>query len=148
MSGSLAHSPAMILRQALVDLALGTAPADAGNWPVYVSQEPDSPDSVITVYDTAGVKDGRDQVSGRVYEHYGAQVRVRDANHAEGYAKAQTVAVALDESLRLRVVTVSGSRYVVYGVTRTGTVLSLGKDVATSKRNLFTFNVLVALRAL
>ena len=154
MSGALAHSPADVVRNLLVDLGLGTTPSDAGSWPVYAAQEPNTPDSVITIYDTAGRKNGRTQVDGEVQEHHGIQIRVRDANHQDGYAKARAIAVALDEQVAAQGVVVDDivgtgqTTYVVWNVSRTTDVLSLGKETPTSKRNLFTINAVAALRQL
>lgn len=146
MSGSLTHSPANIIRYLLISEGLGTLPTDSGSWPVYYSNEPGTPDSVITLYDTAGRIDGHSQIDGRVIEHHGIQVRVRCANPENGYAKARAIAVALDEDVSFSGVTISTSTYTVYAVTRSSDVLSLGKETPTSKRNLFTVNATVALR--
>lgn len=146
MSGSLIHSPSQIISQLLIDLALGTAPADAGSWPVHFSGEPNSPDNVITVYDAAGVSDGRTQVDGQMQEHHGIQVRIRSTNHGTGFTKARAIAVALDESVLLNSVAISGSVYLVYAVSRTGDVIALGKNHPIGDFNLFTINAVVALR--
>lgn len=152
MSGNLFHSPADIIRTLLIDLGMATAPSAGGDWPAYVAQEPDTPDSVITVYDTAGTTGGRLQTSGETVEQHGFQVRVRDANHFEGYEKARAIAVALDESVANAVVSVgddvgTGSdTYIVYAVTRKGGIISLGKESPASKRSIFTINAVVALR--
>lgn len=146
MSGSLTHSPADIIRNLLVNLGLGTTPSAAGSWPVYAEREPDAPDSVITVYNTAGRKDGRVQVGGEVQEHHGFQVRIRAANPVTGYTKAQAIAIALDETVYQDTVTISAATYLVHAVSRVGSVLALGKETPTSKRNLFTINAVAALR--
>lgn len=149
MSGSLAHSPADILRQLLVDLDLGSYPANPPDaWPVYVASEPDRPDECVTVYDTAGRPQGRLQVSGEKPELHGVQVRVRSARPPEGWAKARTIAVALDESVYAETVTMTGgSSYCVHSVTRTTDVVPLGKESPQSKRSIFVLNALVCLRA-
>ena len=152
MSGSLNHSPAHVIRNLLVTLGLGTDPDDDGNWPMFVSQEPNAPDSVITVIDTSSRLQGRLQKTGETQEHYGFLLQVRDANHKDGFAKANDLVVALDESNKRNDVTiedVSGtgsSTYRVDAVTRKTGVIDLGKDVATSKRNLFTINAVVSLQ--
>ena len=148
MSGTLAHSPADVIRKLLVNLALGSdanaVPAEA--WPVFASGEPASPDSVITVYDTAGKNDGRAMATGERSEHYGIQVRVRSAAHTAGYAKAQAIAIAFDETVTQNAVTIGSTTYLVHAVSRRGPVLNIGKETPTSKRSLFTLNALVSLR--
>ncbi|KKN23035.1 hypothetical protein LCGC14_0909060 [marine sediment metagenome] len=151
MSGSLAHSPADILRNLIIDLGDGSTPSDDSAWPVYVGQEPNSPDSLITCYDTAGEIQGKTHIDGEVQERYGVQIRVRDASFPNGQKKAREIAVALDV-VALNAVVVSDvvgtgdDTYLVYAVTRRSGPLSLGKATPTSKMNLFTINVVVALR--
>jgi hypothetical protein len=53
MSGSLDHFPADIIRQLLIDLGVGLD-VTATDWPAFSQKEPDSPDNVITVFDTMG----------------------------------------------------------------------------------------------
>lgn len=152
MSGSLNHSPAHVIRDLLVTLGLGTDPDDGGSWPIFVSREPNTPDSVITLYDTASRMQGRRMVNGITVEHYGIQVRVRDAGPTGAWVKANALAVALDQTIALDDVTVEdtdgtgSSTYKVYTVSRVSGPLSLGKETPTSKRNLFTINAVAAIR--
>lgn len=148
MPGAMNHSPAHVLRQLLVDLGLGGQVG--GTWPAYVSSEPDSPDSALTVYNTASRDQGTTGPDGEVQELHGVQVRVRAADDVTGWAKARSVAVSLDAVSHATVtVTRAGtttSTYLVDCVVRNGDVRSLGKDSPTSKRNLYTIDLLVAVR--
>ena len=146
MSGALTHSPADIIRQLLIDLSLGTAPADSGSWPIYVSAVPDTPDSIVTVTDTTGKDDGRLMNGGERQEHHGFQIAIRAVTHAAGFTKARAIAVSIDEDVDNADVTVSSSSYVVYAISRISGVIVAGKNPPTSKRNLFTINAVVALR--
>jgi hypothetical protein len=142
MSGPLNHSPADVIAALLIDLGIG---GDAGadplpEWPVYVGSEPSSPDSTITVYDTAGRAFGRSMATGDLSEHHGFQVRVRARTHAGGWLKARAVAVALDRGVLHRTVTVGGRAYFVNVVNRESGPLALGKEVPATKRSLFTVN--------
>lgn len=150
MSGLLAHSPADVVRQVLIDLGLGSDPdADPpADWPVFAAGEPASPDEVVTVYNTSGRDGGRTAPDGERQEHHGLQVRVRSRSPARGAAKANALAVGLDQQVWNRAVAVDAARYVVRAVTRTGGLLDLGEDDPNSKRFLITFNALVALRQL
>ena len=96
MSGLLAHSPAAIVRQLLIDLAIGS---EAASWPVYATSEPDEPDACLTVYDTAGRLQGRTHPDGEVQGLDGVMIRVRAADAESGWAKANAVAIALDEDV-------------------------------------------------
>lgn len=155
MSGALTHSPADVLRRVLIALGLGTDP-DAeplGLWPIYAAAQPDTPDNVITLYDTVSVLQGRAMVTGEVMEQHGVQVRVRAATHDLGYQKARAVVVAMDESVYQESVTLddpgvgtAASSYLVHAVSRRGGILALGKELPASKRSLFTVNALVSVR--
>ena len=115
-----------------------------GSWPAYVSNEPSAPDDCVTVYGTTGRDFGRTMSDGERQVHHGFQVRVRSINHKTGWAKAWSLAVALD-SPAVWHVTVSGGQlsphsYCVWSVSRTGDVIDLYKNVPRTKRDVFTFN--------
>jgi hypothetical protein len=74
MSGSLDHFPADIIRQLLIDLGVGLG-VTATDWPAFSQKEPDSPDNVITVFDTMGRDLGRTNPDMVRSERYGIQVR-------------------------------------------------------------------------
>ena len=144
--GPLNDSPADILRKLLVDLGLGVWPPipkdqESTQWPIYATGEPPSPDNCITVYDTTGVKDGRMMSDGAIDFHHGFMVRLRAAMFPRGFAKANDLAEALDKQVQDNIVTMSsGAVYKVYVTSRTGDVISLGRDTPTSKRSVFTIN--------
>lgn len=151
MSGSIEHSPEDIIRNLIIDLGHGTAPSADGSWPVFTAQEPNTPDSVITVYGAAGLLEGKLQPNGEVQEHYGIQIRIRDVRHYGGYAKANDIAVGLDPVLN-RVVEVGtdagtggSTNYIVYAVSRRSGPLAIGTE-PESKRRIFTINVVCAIR--
>jgi len=146
-SGTLAHSPADIIRRVLIALGHGVDPPGTV-WPIYAGAEPDLPDNCITCYDTERRGHGRTQTDGEQQEHHGVQVRVRGATHGVGYVKARALALALDQEVYQESVTIAGTAYLVHAVSRTSGVLALGTDTPTSKRRLFTVNVLVSLRSL
>lgn len=142
MPGTLTHSPAAIVRQLLIDLGLVTA---SGTWPVKVSAEPDTPDNVVTIYDTAGETQGRIQYSGEVTDFHGLQIRVRAIDHPTGWAKVNAITTACAETVKRTTVAVSGTSYTVHAMTRRSGILAIGKDVPSSKRNLFTVNYTVSI---
>jgi hypothetical protein len=137
MSGPLKHPPATVVRQMLVDMALGID--GDGRWQTFAAREPDSPDEVITVYDTAGRDLGRDMVTQERIEVYGVQVRVRSVDYESGWSKCKSVADAMDGVYR-RPVTVDGVGYIVGHISRSSQVLSIGVDAPASGRRLFTVN--------
>jgi Bacteriophage minor capsid protein len=146
MANTLTHSPAQVVAQMLVDLGLGTAGGGGSAWPVHHSSEPDTPDEVVTVYDTAGLDHGRSMIDGDLMGPSGFQVRVRSKNHATGWLKADAIQTTL-ASLYQRTVRVEATLYKVHAVVRIGDVLSLGKETPTSSRRLFTVNGSVYLKA-
>lgn len=149
MSGSLAHSPADVVRRLVIGLGHGTAPAiPPGAWPVYIGTEPSAPDDCVTVFDTEGRIVGAVQHNGEVQEYHGIQVRVRAADYATGYAKARAIAVALDTDVERDAVTVGAGSYCACSVTRTSDVVSLGLDRPQGRRQVFTFNALANVRQL
>ena len=111
---------------------------------MYVGSEPSSPDNCITVYDTAPKDDGRSMIDGETFHHYGLQVRVRAKDYRTGYRKAEEIHVTLDEEVRANVVHIDSVKYIVDAIGGT-TLMTLGRDSATTKRSLFTVNALMAL---
>jgi len=146
VGGSLLHSPADIVSRLLTAFGYGVDPSVPGEWPVNVAREPNTPDDAITVYDTQGRDDGRTMVDGERQEHHGFQVRVRSMTHPAGYAKARSIADALDQGVLFTQVDVDGTTYTVFAVTRTSDVIAIGKEAELSKRSLFTINAIAAIR--
>jgi hypothetical protein len=146
VSSVLAHTPARVLAQVLIDLGLATNPeaATPGPWPVYAGKEPDEPDDALTVRTTAGRDLGRSGPDSTRVELYGVQVRVRSAVEQEGYLKAQAIALALDIVYR-RAVAVGDSTYMLQHAARTGPPLPLGTDSPQTERWLCTLNFLLSL---
>ena len=153
MTTTLEHSPADIVRQLLIDLSLG---ANGGvSWPVYASNEPasnnsDVPDALIVVTDTASRKDGRCQVSGRLFQHYGIQILVRHPTHQLGFLKASTIERTLSEDVNKQsvsleaVVGTSTDTYLVYSLS-VNPLLVLGKG-PDNNLSFFSINAFVSLR--
>ncbi len=145
MSGSLTHPPNFVLRTLLVSLGGGTLPSASGAWPIGVGQATDTPDNAIVIYNTAGRTEGRRQNDGQTHEKYGVQVMVRSGDEKTGYAKANALAVLMD-AINYSGVSIDSSGYLVYGVNRVGTIISLGKNEPISNRNIFTINATISLR--
>jgi len=138
-------STADIVRQLLVDLGVGVDSTTA-DWSVFVNREPDTPDQAITVYDTAGITEGRLQVSGEVPEQHSFQVRVRSSHYPDGYDKIEAIATALDQTVYGNTITLTeeygtGTQdFTIHAATKRGTVIPLGVDESNSSRYLFTVN--------
>ncbi len=142
------HTPAEVLRASLVAGAVGVlrSATPAGAWPVFVGHEPGTPDSVITVYDTAGIREGRMQKTGDSIGKPGWQVRVRALGHRVAYARMKLIAEHLDGILR-ETVAIDGDSYIIAAVKQTGTVLPLGQEPDGKRRDLFTLNGTITFKA-
>ena len=140
------HSPAKIMAEYLILISLGsrvpTAPDPLSAWPVYSCTFPETPNELISVYDTVGTIDGRIR-GGETIEHPGIQIRVRSETEAAARAKMKAIAAALDDLYRLSV-TLEGTNYRIQSATRTS-ILPLGQD-ATKRRFGFTINALLTVK--
>lgn len=163
MAGLLKNSPAHVIKQYIIDEALGSDPdADDENdripWPVFRGREVDRPDDLIKVSDTQGRDDGFSQVESEQQKHHGIQVMVRSTDYDEGYRKCLDIALLLDRanhaSVSVEYVTEddmgTGSPpayiYEIAAVKTTTDVIPLGADTPQGKRLLFTFNAIAAIR--
>lgn len=148
----LSHAPADIVRHALINYGQGTLPSSNGAWPIFVFQEPDIPDDAVTVYDTSGKVEGRHHNDGEVCQHEGIQIRVRSASPLDGNTKLRSIVEACDKQLiniDVSIAKTDGTGTAIYrlnNLSRTGTILSLGKDSPGTKRSLFTINYLLSVR--
>lgn len=137
------HSPAKVLSQLLIDLEVGTVPSANSEWPTYFDNEPATPDNVITTYNARRVGGFRKMPDGVFVGPQGVQVRVRGKDSKTGYDRTVLIAEALATVLR-RTVTVEGSVYRVQCLSTISDVFPLGKESPTSKRNLFTLDMLMS----
>lgn len=141
----LIHSPAEILTELLIALNEGTDPSLSQTWPVYVSNEPDLPDSVITIFDTVGKDNGRIMSDGYLVTQHGVQIRIRASDHPDGYEKASTLRSFLS-GIYQRSVSIDSNSYTVHALSGIGQVLTIGKEYPTSRRNVYTLNGLIEIR--
>lgn len=139
------HSPADITAQVLIDAGQCTDPTDEDTWPVYVSDEPNTPDNCVTVFDTTPTDDGNSMVDGEEMGHFGLQVRVRAETHAVGWDKADELVTFLTQGVYDRNVTIDGVDYLVDCYAGANGPLALGKEAPHSKRRVFTINVTAAM---
>lgn len=148
MSGSLSNSPAEIVRALLVSLSKGVLPSVGGSWPIYVGNEPDTPDVCMTIYNTQGRDIARTHFQGSRVEYHGFQVRLRSSTEREGYLKARDICVSLDEQSTEVTVSVQVSSYLILSISRSSDVLPLGKQTPSNKLDLFTINGTLSVRQL
>ena len=134
------HTGAEVLRAALVAVGACTLPSavPGGAWPGFVGNMASTPDNVVCVYDTAGIREGRIQATGETLAKAGWQVGVRATDYRTGAAYMAAIQEALDGLLR-KAVAIDGSAYTVQAVKQTGTVIPLGREF-DGTRILFTLN--------
>lgn len=137
MSLPLLHSQAEIIAKVLISLGLGNV-TTSSIWPIFSTNEPNVPDNCITVYDTAGLSDGR-IMHGEATYHAGFMVRVRSKDHPTGWVKVEQIRQALAESVYDRTVLIGVTTYMVQSITRFGQSIPLGKD-PDSKCSVFSLN--------
>lgn len=142
------HSAADVLAQALVDAGQLADPETLQDWTARVGSEPDTPDNVVTLYDTQSKETGRDHNTGRGFSLSGVQVRVRGREHATGWRRASDLSIWLGESLYQRQVTLGGVTYLIHCAASVSDPLAIGKADPAGRRHLFTVNLLVSYRAL
>jgi len=143
MSVALLLPPVDILAPYIIAQGIGslTAPAAGSDWPLYTAYQPDD-SSVKTnsacFYDTPGIKDGR-LMAGSAITHYGMQLRIRCDTYTTGYAKAEEVAVAMDDIFNASQV-IGANTYTIQNISRQGPVIPLGVEKGTKGRQLFVVN--------
>lgn len=143
------YSPADILAQLLINGGQASDTTEsgvpAGSWPVYANGEPDTPDSVITIYNTASKLYNRNFIDQEVGGADGFQVRVRAATALLAQDKAESIRNWLaTHSTRVGVsIGSTGSYYLVHCCVMFGSLIPIGKETPASKRSIVTFNAMV-----
>jgi len=126
----MANPPSEDIKDILVGAGIGTFAGTSG-WGIYISREPETPDTVVTIYDTGG-----DPPSPKfLLDFPTVQVRIRGArqDYKNAFVKAQSVKDAL---LGVGQTTVNGTLYV--GITQIGDINFIAYD--DSERPIFTTN--------
>jgi hypothetical protein len=142
---NLPDSPARVVQHSLILLGLGTnpVPSPVSAWPVYSPGVPNSPENLISVKNTAGTDDGR-VMEGEVQTHFGVQVMVRGVDDPTAWDKANAIREAV-QYVDLQVVTVGAAEYLLRCYAKIGNVIDAGRESPTSRRPVFTLNLVVSL---
>lgn len=146
-------SPARILRSCLIDLGLVVMP---GETPVplpdtsviscFVGGMPSAYDKCVEITDAAGLDDGREMASGRRHMKPGVKILIRHLDDYEGAELAQTIALALDQSIDTMTTRVpeDDADHYVQTVKRTTSVIFLGEEQAANRRYLWSMNARIS----
>lgn len=143
----LTDNPAAVLANYITGLALMTVPSASGDWPLYISHLPDDSDSAGAIYNTTPYKDGRRMVDGARLQHYGIQITIRSETEEEGWDKCNVISGQLDTVHNAETI-FEGTTYQIHNVSMTGGINSLGDEIGTKRRKMFTMNFLVSLTKL
>lgn len=140
--------PSDVLRHHLINAGLGALPEAASPkqvWKIFAADMSDEPDNAVCIYDTAGVKDGRDARTRVTLFHPGFQVRTR-ANYVDvSYAKMTDLRRAIDAIKNATVVIPQSSEsWLIEAASLTTSILDVGID--EKKRNHHTLNGTLTLR--
>jgi len=137
-------SPASILAAYIRSEETMSDPDDDDDWPLYISYLPDEvKTNAGAIYNTQGVKDGR-LMEGSVIQYHGIQIKIRSDAHDTGWAKIEDISNDLD-LINREEIKVDSEDYLIHNVNRIGSIISLGTEPGTKKRQLFTINFLVTL---
>ena len=113
-----------------------------GIWPCYLSSLPPHPDNALCVFDTTGMKDGR-EMQGRVVMHPAVMVQVRSQGYLAGWSKAEQV-VQLIDAVRWSTVPLNFQNYTLTSINRNTGILQLGTESqGTKRRDMFSLNLLM-----
>lgn len=127
----LAHTPAEILAQLIIDRGKVTAFDANDSWPVYIHSLPDGNgvgNTIVGVFDTAGVLHGK-SMRGTQYQHRGVQVRLRGFNRKVVYLKLQSIVEDLLRQSRVKVQPdTDGEIYIVQNVVQASDVVPILQD--------------------
>ncbi len=147
------HSPADVIRKALVDGGFGIAPItnnpttqQTTPWQVYVAKEPHKPDNVITVYDEDGEDNGREMATSERQVLDGVQIRLRSTRSETGWVRVNQIAVGLD-AMNMHFVVIGASTYRIWTFIRRGQPLFLG-DMPDRDAVVYAINGVMSVRQL
>lgn len=144
MSGELNHQPAKLIRLALVAFGHATHPDNTPpsnqNWPCYFDDRPDTPDNLLSIYDTEGRDEGRTQIDGERQELYGIQITVRASDKNVGWRKIERIKEWMDTEFYRQTYTIQGSSYLVQSINRTSGIIRMGREMPASRRYLYSLN--------
>lgn len=145
MPGELAHSPAEILRFALMEAGLVNAPDDVP-WPAYTDAKADmaGPDNIVVINNTGtGMGFGYTQFDGMRMEYEGIQVRTRSSVPEYGYRILRHIAIWLDENTNQLLVSTEDGEYLIEEVTRSTDVAYVGPASKEDLRPIHSFSATI-----
>jgi len=141
-------SPAAILATYLMQQLIMTSPSASSTWPLYIASLPDGAnvqDNAGAIYNTTPVKDSRQMSDGFVLKHYGIQIKIRAKDDETGWDKCNDI-LSLFDAVHNVDVTKGDVLHRLQNISQTSGIVSLGTEIGTKRRLLFTMNFLVTLK--
>lgn len=147
------HSPAEVVLQVMIEEGLVTKDSLELDWPGFNDVEPNTPDNVVTVYDTTGVIQARTQPDGEFMRNEGVQIRVRGNTKREAYVKIKSIFDHLSQEVSgNRIVTVETTdgtgTYNLHALCRFGPILFLGRWKPNMNLHILTLNIMATITRL
>jgi hypothetical protein len=137
-------SPPSIIATYIVGQSLMSVPTANNDWPLYISNLPDTPNNAAVIFNSSPVKDARIMSDGDVIQHYGFEILLRCTSDEDGWEKCNILSSALD-IIRNHFVTKGDNTYKIHNVTRLGGIGSLGNEPNSKRRKLFSMNFITSI---
>lgn len=137
------HAPSEVIVAYIIKGKYGSHPDNNLEWPAFAGRQPDDPENIITITDTAPSLEGRIQKTGETINHPGIQVFVRSSDYLQGWHKISKLATLFDAVKRTEV-RVENRRYRIEAATIESGPMTLGQD--PTKRMLFTLNLILTIK--
>lgn len=137
------HTYPKIMQAALIELGYGSAPTSNPNnavWPIYLYKEIQNPDNLIVVKNNESQSNGSNQHGG-TFSYPQVEVRVRGLDLSTAFEKIRTLKENIDSAWFNTAFTINSTDYVVQHFNRTTDIISMGQDVSSSRRHVFTMTV-------
>lgn len=142
------HAPAQIIAKYIIEATLGTDPIKNQRWPTFIGfmpNERENKSGLICCYDTNGTTDGRLMRTGTIIEHPSVQIRLRSVDAQSAYAKARSIATALDSLFREEI-SLEDSTYLLLNASRRSPILDMGTSPEEKTFKNFSINYLLTIK--
>lgn len=144
------HSPADIIRHLLVNQDQGILPENwngvsRDEWPISCNAVLPNPDRTIATIDTEGNDEGSFQWDGDLQGQNGVQFQIRADTFQQGWRKVNLLFNFTSKGVYDVRVDIDETTYLVHSITPTSDALPIGNETPTSKRQLFTLNLLTSI---
>lgn len=134
--------PTIVVSNLLVANGYGVFKSLTSDWGIFISEQPDSPDQCITIYDSSGSNLGKG-MSGDTLIRPGIQIRIRSKTYPDGIRKIGVINSYLDNISRSPIYSGPSVIGYVQNITRLQDFLPLGRDQV--RRFMFSCNYILTI---